>query len=179
MVDNARTDEGLIEAYRLGDLEALDVLFKRYEPTLRPFILNLSWLKDASFIDDIIQLTLLAIFEGIKKDKFDPRKGSFKRWAYGICQHICMEENRKRRRLPRLLSERYPEELPNGLLAVRSKTSTGVRNLERITRQLNEILKPLAQEERKLLWLMSQDKTYKEICSNVFWLPTPSNFLCS
>jgi len=155
------TDEGLVEAYRLGEASALDGLFKRYEPRWRNLVLYLSWRKDASFIDDIIQLILVAIWKGIIKGGFDPGKGSFKQWAEGIGRNICQAENRKDRRQPQPLSEMYPEEFPDDLVATGPDTST--MDLERSKARLDKIWKLLTPEEQELFRLMSQDKTYKDI----------------
>lgn len=163
MSEEILTDEGLVEAYRLGEASALDVLLKRYEPRWRNLVLYLSWRKDASFIDDIIQLILVAIWKGIIKGGFDAGKGSFKQWAEGIGRNICQAENRKDRRQPQPLSEMYPEEFPDDLMDTRPDISTKIMDLERSKVQLAKILQLLTPEEQELFRLMSQDKTYKDI----------------
>jgi len=163
MPNDKRTDEDLVEACRLGDLPAWELLLKRYEQPLRYFLLPFSWIKDASFIDDIIQLTFLTIFKGIKEGKFDPSKGSFKRWAYGICQKICLAENRKYRRQPKPISERYPEEFPDDLVAHRPEPTPDPEVFDRQRTQLARALEMLTPPERRLFDLRRQGLSYQQI----------------
>lgn len=163
MLNDKRTDEDLVEACRLGDVSAPKILVKRYEQPLRYFLLPFSWIKDASFIDDIIQLTFLTIFKGIKEGKFDPSKGLFKRWAYGICQKICLAENRNHRRRPKPISERYPEEFPDDLVKVRPEPTPDPEVFNRRRAQLARALEMLIPPERRLFELRRQGLSYQRI----------------
>jgi RNA polymerase sigma factor (sigma-70 family) len=157
--DGARSDEALIEAYRLiGDNKAIDILVLRHQVPLWNYARYLSWKKDKSFIDDIIGQIFLIILQGIKNNKFDPEKGTFKSWAYGICERICMAENRQNRRTEKPLSERYPEEFPETLIDLR----TAPMEHDESSAELKAVLKKLLPEDRRLM-LLKGGHSYEEI----------------
>lgn len=153
------TDETLVRDFQQGDNGALESLFRSYQEPLWRYARRLSWYRDKSFIDDIRQQVFETILEGIKKGEFDPRKGSFQGWAYGICKNICREENRNYRRQPRALSERYPEEMPDELIQVGPEAGEYHESSD----QLEKLLPRLSPEDRQLMFLVGEHKDYNEI----------------
>lgn len=153
------TDETLVRDFQQGDNGALESLFRSYQEPLWRYARRLSWNRDKSFIDDIRQQVFETILEGIKKGEFDPRKGSFQGWAYGICKNICREENRNYRRQPRALSERYPEEMPDELIQVGPEADEYHESSD----QLEKLLPRLSPEDRQLMFLVGEHKDYNEI----------------
>jgi len=156
------TDETLVRDFQQGDNGALESLFRSYQEPLWRYARRLSWNRDKSFIDDIRQQVFETILEGIKKGAFDPRKGSFQGWAYGICKNICREENRNYRRQPRALSERYPEESPDEFTQVRPEAPE-VEEYNESSNRLDKLLPNLSSEDRQLMWLVGEHEDYKKI----------------
>lgn len=153
------TDETLVRDFQQGDTGALESLFRSYQEPLWRYARRLSWNRDKSFIDDIRQQVFETILEGIKKGEFDPRKGSFQGWAYGICKNICREENRNYRRQPGALSERYPEDVPDELIQVGPEAGEYHESSD----QLEKLLPRLSPEDRQLMFLVGEHKDYNEI----------------
>jgi len=164
MPDDKRGDEDLVKAYQRGDDSALTNLIKRYEAPLRRYVLFRSWIKEPSFIDDILQTIFLIIFNGLRKEGFTPKgTGSFKAWAYGICNNICLDENQKVRRRESPLSQRYPDESPDELLEVKPEPATDPLVFEEQRTQLGRALDKLKPPERRLFELRRQGLSYKQI----------------
>lgn len=163
-MNGKRTDEDLVRAYKSGELKALNSLLKLYEEPLRGFIHTISWLKDASFIDEVIQDIRVTIFEEIRKGRFIPSGvGSFKAWVYKICQNVCWNANKDRARQPKPISELYPEEptgMPDDLLP---KMPTQTVNYDHLATKIKDATSHLSLEEQKLMRLISERKKYKEI----------------
>lgn len=159
-----RTDKDLVRTYQSGELKALDTLLELYDQPLRDFIRTISWVKDDSFIDDVLQEVRIIIFTKIKSGKFIPDSaGSFKKWAYKVCQNITYQANKKSARRERPISEYYPEEptgMPDDLLPMMPMETV---NYDHLATKLKTLLSELSLEEQKLMRLISQKKSYKEI----------------
>jgi len=154
------SDETLVRDYLAGDSRASESLIRRYQVHLWYHARGVSLYKDKSFIDEIIQLTLIAIIKGIWDGGFSlSRTEPFKSWAYRVCRNICLAENRKYYRQPKSLSEMYPEELPDHLTRVRPEG----RDYHNLSAELDKVLTKLSQEERQLISLVIKHKTYKVI----------------
>lgn len=164
MINGKRGDENLTRAYRSGELKALDTLLEQYDQPLRNFIRTISWLKDESFIDEVLQSTRITIFEEIRNGRFIPTgAGSFKAWAYTICQNVCWNANKNQARQPKRISELYPEEptgMPDNLLPQMPMRTV---NYEHLATKLKDVTSHLSPEEQKLMTLVSQRKKYQEI----------------
>lgn len=157
-------DEALVKAHQCGDDSALTNLIKRYEAPLRRYVAFRSWVKEPSFIDDILQTICLIILNSLRKEEFTPKGvGSFKAWAYRICDNICLDENQKVRRRESLLSQRYPDEFPGELDEVKPEPATDPLVFEEQRTQLHRALDKLKQQERRLFELRRQGLSYKQI----------------
>lgn len=154
------SDETLIRDYLEGDSRAIESLIRRYQTPLWYYARGVSWYKDKSFIDEIIQLTLTAIIKGIQDGEFSlSRPEPFKSWAYQVCQNICWNENKKYAHQPKHISQMYPEELPDHLTRIRPAG----REYHNLSTELDKVLTKLSPEERQLISLVIQNKTYKVI----------------
>lgn len=157
-------DESLVQTFQNGDSTSLEVLLKRYEIPLRYFIRYLTWMRDEDFIDEVIQETSIAIFEGLKKGGFDPTKGLFKNWVYGICRNIGIDKKRDQARQPISLSKQYLELFPADLEKTRYYDEPDeLTRLEELEIELHRILGQLSEEKRRLLILVKEGKTYPQI----------------
>jgi len=176
MPSDTRSDEQLVTAFLAGSPAcqavtsvagretALDTLLDRYQEPLWRYAYKISHYRDKSFIDDIRQRSLIAIFQGLKTGRFDPAKGTFKDWAYGICHTVCLDENQKYERHAQVLSERYPLEFPDDILDERAKApDVAVEEAEESDR-ISRVLLELSEEDRALCQLaLIEDKSYEEI----------------
>jgi len=162
--ENICSDEVLVKAYLGGETRALDILCQRYFKPIGFYLLKNSWFKDPAYLDDIRQQILLIICKRLKANKFIPRKdGSFKAWVFKICRIEVIKQDQKRQKRPRSISERYPEEptgIPDDLLMQRPH---GYNDYDPRLRYVQSIMNQLTDVEQKLMQLISQDKSYKEI----------------
>ncbi len=159
-LEDNRSDEALIEAYRAGDKTALDTLCRRYLEPIWNRARYLSWSKDKSFIDDIQQQTIAVILQNIENKEFKPAGiGSFKAWVYAICRRTTLAANQRRKIQAKPLSERYPENLPDNLV----DTSPVATDYHEDNQLLEKVLSWLSEEERQLFILLSQNIGYNKI----------------
>ncbi|MFH0887813.1 MAG: sigma-70 family RNA polymerase sigma factor [Planctomycetota bacterium] len=152
-------DEKLVSAYLEGDGSALDILLDRYQKRIWNLSLSLSFNKEKSFIDDISQEVLLRMFKRIREFT-NQGEGSFRKWVYQLCRNVCKESNRRLGHRQTPLSELYPENLPDYLNTVRPEPAyerTAVND------KVADLLSRLTEEERRLIMLLYEHKTYEQI----------------
>jgi len=156
-------DEILVSSYLAGDESALDQLYQRYYNPLGFFIRKHSLYKDDSFIGDCRQIAFFKVFTIFKEGRFKPElAGSFKTLLYKTAKNVCFDENEKRMRSARPLSEVFtreelatPEEL-----CYRQPEST---DYDEIQERVKQVLAKLTKKEQKLMWLVSEGKKCKDI----------------
>jgi len=125
----------LILRAQQGSREALDVLFRRYQPRLDAFILLRVGRKLRYWVgcEDIAQETLLQAIQGIQG--FEWRgEGSFYRWLAGIAEHVILRRVREQER-PTNSSVPTPEDLPMS----GDSPSTDMRRWERLEKLKNAV----------------------------------------
>jgi RNA polymerase sigma-70 factor (ECF subfamily) len=94
------TDEELLQAVRAGDNRSLGLLVARWEQPLFRFVSRLLPRQDDA--RDICQETFLRVLN--KADRF--RRGArFSTWMYQIALNLCRDQQRKRRRWSKVLTE--------------------------------------------------------------------------
>lgn len=152
-------DEKLVSAYLGGDGSALDTILDRYQKRIWNLSLSLSFNKDKSSIDDISQEVLLRMFKRIR-EFINQGEGSFRKWVYQLCRNVCKESNRRLGHRQTPLSELYPENLPDYLNTVRPEPA-----YERtvVNDKVADLLNRLTEEERQLIMLLYENKTYEQI----------------
>jgi len=164
MPEDPRSDEVLVTAYSAGDPAALEILLSRYYTIIRAYLFGLSFFKDEGYLDDVRQQIVLTLFTEIRSGRFNPAgDGSFRKWVYRVTQLECLNQDKKRRKQFKPVSEVFPEEptgLPSDLLMQVSPESA---DYESADRKLQAVLKYLTTEEQKLMQLVSAHKEYKEI----------------
>ena len=84
------TDEELMMRVRDDDMDAYDVLVKRYEKRLLNFIYRL--LQGLDEAEDLFQETFLRVFRSRKRYR---AKANFSTWLYTIASNLCMDRLRK------------------------------------------------------------------------------------
>jgi len=93
------TDETLMEAYQQGDETALAQLVRRHSGPLLGYLTRMS--SSPHLAEDLFQETFVRVHR--KADTFRP-DGKFKSWLYTIATHLAVDELRRRKRAPIMLS---------------------------------------------------------------------------
>ncbi len=160
-----KTDEILVRDYQQGEREALEILLTRYLTPIMGYLMSNSLFKNEFYLDDIRQKILETVSNGLRrKDGFVPRgEGSFKKWLYRIAYFACLNSDKKRRKESKPVSEVFPEEptgFPDDLIRQVTPQSS---DYERARRRLQEVSQYLTPDELKLMRLVSEKKSYKEI----------------
>lgn len=99
LVSETMTDDGLIAACAAGDRAARARLFERYADGLHRFVVRMRG-SDADVVDDLVQLTFLAAFEGAGRF----RGGNLRAWMYGIAANQVRDYARREIRRKRALA---------------------------------------------------------------------------
>jgi RNA polymerase sigma factor (sigma-70 family) len=113
-LDQAASDEELMEQLLAGQQDALVTLHGRYAPLI--FSLAAQSL-DRAAAEDIVQEVLLTVWR--RADKFDPERGMFRSWVLQITHHRIVNELRRRSRRPQAGSnddfdfETIPDDTPD------------------------------------------------------------------
>jgi len=175
MPDNQLSDEALVQAFLAGDSPALTVLFERYFDPLKFYLIKISWIHDKNVYEDIIQQTFMLVLRAIKSGKFKPdrvglsRRGKFKSYLFETCRNICWQENKKHSQcMP--ATDAFPKEPdqesagPSGIPDdVFTQRDMDVSPYDYYRYKLQKVLPELNDEEKRLLILKSEGKSYKEI----------------
>ena len=161
---NQPTDESLISAFLSGGNEnAFDELYQRYYDRIGFYIRRQSIYKDSSFIDDVREEVFLKILILFKEGKFEPRgPGTFKAFLYDTARKTTFDENEKRMRSVRPVSEIFTEEeleTPDELL-YREVDPT---DYELIEERVKEAMSKLNKKEQDLMQLVAEGVPYKTI----------------
>ena len=171
---NQPTDEQLIDAYRKGDKNALEILFQRYLKPLKLYLARASLSNDHPFLDDVLQDIMLIAFEGITGNKFtDMTPGSFRKWLYTIAHNQCIKQTQEKFKEFKPLSQVFPDDEKGISESQEGQDDFGEDDLmvripegddyDTSHNRAEEILSKLSLEEQKLMRLISQGKSYKEI----------------
>lgn len=164
MPDNQPSDEALISAFFSGVEDALTVLCERYLNILKFFLYPINRSRNNELLEDIIQQTFLKVIQAIKSGKFNPdMPGKFKSYLFETAKRICLSFNQKQESQYKPASEVFPKE-PTGIPddAVTQKIlDAPVYDYYRA--KLQKVLPILNDEEKRLLTLKSEGKSYKEI----------------
>jgi len=163
MIDDPRSDEDLVSAYLKGDKPALEILLNRYSTIILSFLGGKSFFyKDEQYLENIRQEVLIKVFNGIRD--FTPTgPGSFKRWVFKIAYFECLNQDKKRRKGSKTISEIFPDEetgIPDDLVFELTPRTKDYDNAEL---KLEAIRSKLSDEEQKLMRWVSEGKPYKEI----------------
>jgi RNA polymerase sigma-70 factor (ECF subfamily) len=90
------TDSELINRFRNGDMDAMEILVCLYKEKLFTFIFSI--VRDKHQAEDIFQEVFIKIISNIRTDAYK-EKGRFLPWASHIAYNSCMDHFRKTRRL--------------------------------------------------------------------------------
>ena len=87
------TDEQLIARFQQGDLQAFDVLVRRYKDQLLNFVYR--YVGNRSDAEDIVQETFLRVY---KNKHYYKEIAKFSTWVYTIASNLAKTELRRRKR---------------------------------------------------------------------------------
>ena len=163
--EDIRSDEVLVELYhQFDDQSAVETLITRYQTRLWDSTIKLSFYKDKSFIDDIVQVVFYTIFRLIKDNRFAPQgTGSFKAWVSNMARKITFNENQRRMRREKTITDTYPEPFNEEMTARRVSSSSRTVDDEKYLARLQEAIAQLEPLDQKLLQLRQADMPYDQI----------------
>ncbi len=87
------TDEELIAKFQMGDVQAFDVLVRRYKDQLLNFVFR--FVGNRSDAEDIVQETFLRVY---KNKHYYKEIAKFSTWVYTIAGNLAKTELRRRKR---------------------------------------------------------------------------------
>ena len=154
------TDQTLMEKVQSGDKHAFDLLYERYMPVIRSYLLRI--LHSEAVAEDVAQDVFLRVWTHAHQWS---AKGPFKAWLYRIATHQAFNTLRTVNRHPvqPLIdpdSQTYEEDDTLGFQAWIVDTSTlepefAVETAER-QRQLVQLIDQLPEEKREVINLVAQ-----------------------
>lgn len=96
-----KTDEALVKEYLAGNSTALEVLINRHKSKVYTSIIIFT--KDKYLAEDLFQDTFIKVIDKLKEGKYT-EEGKFKPWVMRIAYNICIDNYRKTKRTPRVVS---------------------------------------------------------------------------
>ncbi len=88
-------DHKIIRRILKGDINAFELLVKKYEKPI--FILVYNLLRQPHVTEDFAQDTFLAAFKNIRS--FNPKKSSFSTWLFKIAKNKCLNEMKRKKEI--------------------------------------------------------------------------------
>lgn len=151
------SDTELLEQFKNGDAESLEILIRRHQTALYSFLL--SYTKSEDSAQDIFQEVFLKIVE--KPDIF--KGGNFKAWLFTVARNKCMDYFRS------LKTETVSidMEIEEGLTLESVLASEEELPLDRLlskeeNARLYSVLSALSAEQREVI-LLKEEFSFKEI----------------
>ena len=145
-------DAQLIEKFRDGDIDAFNLLVKRWEKNVFNFVLR--YMGDREESKDVCQQTFVRTYRKLNRLK-EPEK--FSTWLYQIAINICRDELKKRNRR-KTHSLQQLEDKSNGLENHLSKLNPGDRTHPEnevyqndLAQLLNRALQTIPEEQRLVI----------------------------
>jgi len=86
-------DDELLRLLRGGDEPAFTALFRLWQAPIYRFALRMTGRE--SLAEDVVQETFLAVVNGARG--YDPRRGSFRGWLFGVARHQLLRRLRAER----------------------------------------------------------------------------------
>ncbi|MCW3079643.1 sigma-70 family RNA polymerase sigma factor [Segetibacter sp.] len=153
------TDNQLVQSFRDGNNQALEILITRYRDKMFSTILFL--VKDKYLAEDLFQDAFIKIIDTIRNNRYT-EEGRFLPWAIRIAHNLCVDHFRKVKRAPAVKTADDHDifELFNSAEDAADKKLMQVETQERIRLMLNL----LPQEQREVIVLRHYaDLSFKEI----------------
>jgi len=154
----ASSDEALAFACSCNDDASYATLYERYYNPIGFYVKKNSVYKDRSFIDDTRGIIFFKVLSALKQGRFTPKfPGSFKKYLFETAQKTIFDENQKRLRIVRPVTEVFTEEElldPDGL----AYREVDPDDYEEIEAQAKEVMAKLNSQEKRLVQLYFIEK---------------------
>jgi RNA polymerase sigma factor (sigma-70 family) len=150
----------LVRLAAKGDDRAFEKLVELYEKRIYTTALRMTGNPDDAY--DISQETFIRVYRSLKGFKGDAK---FSTWVYRIVTNLCIDFNRKSKRIKQVPLENNDEEEPF-TITISDDRFDPERNLERseIVRAINKALGSLSDEHKEIFILRELDGlSYAEI----------------
>ena len=164
MPDNPTSDEALAFACSCNDDASYAKLYERYYNPIGFYVKKNSVYKDRSFIDDTRGIIFFKVLSALKQGRFTPKfPGSFKKYLFETAQKTIFDENQKRLRIVRPITEVFTEEElldPDGL----AYREVDPDDYEEIEERAKAVLSKLNSQEQRLVQLaFVEEMPYEKI----------------
>ena len=90
------TELEVIHRIKNGEIDAFEILIKKYEKCL--FIFAGNFLRAGDKVEDLVQEVFLAAYRNIHS--FDPELGHFSNWLMRIARNKCLNEIKRKKGVP-------------------------------------------------------------------------------
>lgn len=160
MRKNIKTDEVLVKDYLAGNSSALEILINRHREKV--FTSILIFTKDKYLAEDLFQDTFIKVIDKLKAGKYK-EEGKFRPWVMRLAYNICVDDYRKRKRKPRILTA--SEEFDIFDILPMQEESAEDRFIENQSKSnVRRLLDELPKEQREVVLLRHfYDFSFKEI----------------
>lgn len=160
MRKNIKTDEVLVKDYLAGNSLALETLINRHREKV--FTSILIFTKDKYLAEDLFQDTFIKVIDKLKAGKYK-EEGKFKPWVMRLAYNICVDDYRKRKRKPKILTA--SEEFDIFDILPMQEESAEDRFIENQSKnKVRRLLDELPKEQREVVLLRHfYDFSFKEI----------------
>lgn len=160
MRKNIKTDEVLVKDYLAGNSLALETLINRHREKV--FTSILIFTKDKYLAEDLFQDTFIKVIDKLKAGKYK-EEGKFKPWVMRLAYNICVDDYRKRKRKPKVLTA--SEEFDIFDILPMQEESAEDRFIENQSKnKVRRLLDELPKEQREVVLLRHfYDFSFKEI----------------
>lgn len=152
-------DATLVQQYRRGNENALEVLIKRHQAKIFGFIF--SKLDDVELTNDIFQDTFIKVINTLKTGKYN-EEGKFISWVMRIAHNLIMDHYRREKRT---VIHNDTEQTPFfSFLKDDSETVEELLIQNQITEDLQQLILELPQDQQEVIRMrLYQDLSFKEI----------------
>jgi len=101
MIIEKRSDNQLIAQVARGDIAAYEILYDRYSPSVMGLAMKITG--DRALAEEVVQETFWRVWS--KADLFQPQRGAFTNWFYGIARNLSVDMLRRQRAQGRPVNE--------------------------------------------------------------------------
>jgi len=161
-------DIELVERLQKGDVEAFDLIYKKYSRKLYAF--GLKYLRSTAETEELVQSVFLKIWENYKNLK---KESSFKSYLFTIAYNDICKLFRKRNYLQKFVSDTLYENTQSS-----SETEDGI-DYQFVLERVQQIVEKLPEKQKNIFLKSRQDgKSTKEIAEEVGLSPgTVDNYI--
>ncbi|HEY5122837.1 MAG TPA: RNA polymerase sigma-70 factor [Ignavibacteria bacterium] len=161
-------DIELVERLQKGDVEAFDLIYKKYSRKLYAF--GLKYLRSTAETEELVQSVFLKIWENYKNLK---KESSFKSYLFTIAYNDICKLFRKRNYLQKFVGDTLYENTQSS-----SETEDGI-DYQFVLERVQQIVEKLPEKQKNIFLKSRQEgKSTKEIAEEVGLSPgTVDNYI--